>query len=239
MKFNEIREAFPRCGVTVSQDGVSLVFKMCSPPRWINESIDDDIFKNIGVFRNLVYQSKAIHIKMCPGDYVGFLFGIPMPNDTDLIFQPLEKQRTVEEENQIISDIISNRPVNQDFLDSFHDVNLENESEVFNAFVEFSKKTDKGVLLSLDSIKQWEILKEASAGFIKSAKFGEVSIEPPSKDIDFGTVEFYMEAIEPKIISIYQKNMEDFRKMVFAASGFDISSNIEPGFAGFVLDVFS
>ncbi len=238
MKYQEIREAFPECGVTVSPQGISLVFPYYIPDRWVSAPVNEDQFHNMQVFQELL-SCDSIEIALSPGKYAKMLFNMQIAIGNSLMFPPLNKPQSGDE---IIAEASEGFLADEEFVDIFKDIDPGNIEEILNGFQELNERK-KGIIaktpMTLSGVQRWKILREESEEFLKRNLPWERSIEPPTKGIDFGTIEFYIEASQLLVFKICQTDMPAFRKMCFAAASFDISSHIENDFANMVFDVFS
>ena len=238
MKYQEIREAFPECGITVSAQGISLVFPYYVPDRWVSAPVNDEQFHNMQVFQELL-SCDSIEIALSPGKYAKMLFNIQFAMGNSIMFPPLRKPQSGDE---IIAEASKGFLADEDFVEIFKDIDPGNIQEILSGFQELTERK-KGIIaktpMTLNGVQRWKILREESEEFLKRNLPWGKSIEPPTRGIDFGTIELYIEANRSLVFKICQDDMQAFRKMCFAATSFDISSHVEKDFANLVFDIFS
>lgn len=240
MRFQEIREAFKLCGVSISDGGVLLMFPRYEPPDALSVSVDDEVIENIGVFRELTSLSDSVSVLLMPGRYAGFSFNFQIPIESTLVFRPMETAAEHDERIQRVFDE-SSKVISKDFFDVFQNVNMLNMSEVSLALQEIEEIRSRREVKSLkdisDGFERWRQFEQISAGFLNGCNLGLVTIEHPDFDLPFGSVEFHMESKRNKVFEV--KNIDGFSQMVYASSAISMDSYTDKGVSMMTLTVFS
>lgn len=242
MRFQEIREAFQLCGVSISNDGVLLTFPQYDPPDALSISLDNEVVKNIGVFHELLGNSNSVTVSLYPGFYAGFSFDFEIPIDSAIVFPPIKTAIEREEEMQKIVNE-HRKVISKDYLEVFHNVDMENEVDVKHAMMELAEIRNRGEVISLQGIKdgyeRWENLNNISVGFLKDCNFGLVTIERPSYELPFGSIEFHMESEKRRVFEIPNQKIDGFSKIIHASSALTMDSYTDKDVSMLTFTVFS
>ena len=240
MRYQDIRDAFKKCGVFVNHSGITLVFQKYSPERWITVSVDDEEFDNMRVFQDLAMESRGMSISMFPNRYVGFSFGIELPIDEDRVFPPIQNELTPEEYKRLI---LMTPPENQDRARDFREflshANFVDEYEMLDGISSYLAEQEKGKLLPISSVQRWKMIEPAARSFAKSAGFLNFELTPPSKDLEFGIVDFSFHAEEDRVFKIGIDSKESFMQMISLSTGLSLEAGVYESEANFTMSLFS
>ena len=240
MRYQDIREAFKKCGVIVNRHGITLVFQKYSPERWITVSVDDEEFDNMRVFKDLAVESSEMSIIMLPNRYVGFSFGIDLPVDDDRVFLPLQNELTPDEYKRLILMTPPSEPDRaRDFREFLSHADFSDEYEMLDGISDFINDQSRGKILQISATQRWKMIEPIARGFAKSAGFLDFELTPPDKDIEFGIVDFYFHADDDRVFQIGMDSKENFMKMVSLSTGLSLEAGVYESEANFTLSVFS
>lgn len=233
MTVQSIREAFPECGVLASSMGISLILPAYEPPRSVSFSADEAEFHNMEALLWLC-RCDSLSLIMAPGHSIRLVFAMETPFKDEVGFRPIKEPVSPEESRAAAIRAAQNNP---DFMGIFRDINPYDDKQVMGGFLELAEK--KSRLTDLSGYRRWSVFRAESAEFLNRQIHCQYSIEPPTPDLDFGTIEFYLDAEKPRVIEIGPDAMPALRKMLAASTGLGISGIVSSGAASMTLSVFS
>lgn len=235
MKYQEIREAFKKCGVLVSKDGVSIIFQQYPEPQFVVVDVDDDEMGNRGVFEELLESCDGIRIVLTPGKGNRFDFLMAMPVDHDYFFSPMRRELTFEEVMAMKSD----RGPRQEFLDVFSEVDLDDEDSVLAGISEVIKRTSQGEVLQISSVRDWPAIKQAAQDFHEKLHFGAIALENPDQWDSSGGAIFDFESDKPRVYELGKDDLPLFVRLVKTANWFSLDGFSSDERANFVMSFYS
>ena len=239
MKYSDLRKSFAKCGLSVTERGISLVFPRYDPERWITQSIDDEDFKNKGIFVSLLNGCDSVSLSIHPGNSTFFSFNMKMALEADLVFQPLKPEMSHEELENLFVKLANNGEYSEEFLDVFKDVDLYDQDSVIEGFEEVSWLKKQTVPYNLQGKMRWESIVKSARNFADSCGFGIYSATPPGQELDFGFVDFYFDCKKDAVYNIPREIMPKFIEMIQAANSISLENQSSTGETHFVLSVFS
>lgn len=237
MKYQDIREAFKKCGVIVGKEGISLLFPTFDEPQFTTVSVDDDEIGNKRVFEELLCMCDSVRIIFNPGNPVIFRFCMILPVEYDTVFQPIKREISSEEIDRIITD--GPRRYDPDFAKVFQDVDLSNDDGVLAGVSEYLQIKSDNKVFSFDHLRSWpEVLKSARE-FYAENKMGNISVENPDAFSDYGCAIFDSVSAEYMVFDIPPDKKQSLIDMVSTANWLSLEGFSSNEYAEFILTVYS
>lgn len=239
MKYGDIRNAFKKCGILVSNGGISLLFPPYSPPRWITMAIDNEDFQNKTLFMELLRICDSVSIVTNPGKSNRFMFNMGIPVESDLLFPPVKEEISAEELPGIVFDTLKTAEFTEEFTKTFNDIDIHDAEEVKLGFRELIDKTEFDEPYNISGLQRWKSTRESAMEFIDAWDFKLYSVTPPDQDIDFGTIDLYFKSNNRRVFEITNELMPNFIKAVESCNFLSLDSNSSGGISDFVISFFS
>jgi hypothetical protein len=220
MKYQEIRDAFKECAITVSSNGISLVFPQYPVPQYINVPVDDDEMGNRHVFEELLDKCTKFRVVLQPGLDVKLDFTMEIPVENDLVFPALRKEISAEDIEKIISS--NGLSPRKDFLEAFEDVNVFDDGEVLERVSELIQQDKRGEVLPMRSIRDWPEIKASASEFYNNCHFGSLALEDPDKYVTSGAAVFNFESEAPYLYELDGQCLDSFRELVKTSNWYSL-----------------
>ena len=240
MKYHDIRSSFKKCGVALTEDGVSLIFHKYEPPRWVTVDVNQKEFHNKDIFQSLVSTCDGIKLFLIPNTMVRLLFQMELPLETSVLYQPLELEMTTEEyEELILRTIPENETQYREFVEFLFKTQNDCDRDKIDGLLDFIEKHSAGKVIRMSRRKRWPVLKQSAELFSEESRLWIPEYCEPDEDIDFGVVEYYFEAQKPKMIRIGKEHMQRFGDLSSTAHGISLEAKTTPSKASFQISFLS
>lgn len=234
MKYQEIREAFPKCGIAVSKDGISVVFPQCTEPQFIVTNIDEEEMGNLRVFCELLEKCDFVRIDMRPGLGIRFVFCMGIPVDTDLVFSPLRRELSWDE---VMS--IPEKRGSSEFAEVFGEIDLNDDEAVLAGVREIIENEMSGEVFQISGVHSWQEIQKAALDFHDRSHAGSLVLENPDKWVPSGSAVFDFESDKPVVHEIRHEDMPWFIRLVKVASWLSLDGFSSNERVNFVMSFYS
>lgn len=226
------------CGVTVTGDGVSLIFPAHDPPLGINQTVNDREFANKHILNELLADSDELRIDLIPGTAAVLQFAFRIPVDYDMIHPPVRGAPERADVGKLFTGEGGSGPVNI-WMKVAGDAARRGDAEaVLDALSHIESPPDNHVY-QIESVQRWGVLSQLVREFAESWKYGEIDLEEPDDSCDFGTATVYVSA--PKIChyTISGEAMKTMVKMCETADVIAFFAEVTEKDASFLIEFYS
>lgn len=222
MRYQDIREAFPRFGVAVTDCGIMLVLPMYDPERYISQSINDREFENKHVLIQLLETCDTFGLHMAPGVGAYVLFKMPMPVDHNMLWQPIQPEPNPKDQDALVLNVLLEHDGGSSLFEKLEGVDLDDPDEILQALVD-SDGYDGGNVYRLSDMIAWADLQKTAAELHAAWNFGAYSEEPPEDDLEFGVVSWYFETPSASAMNL-EMNREQTKMFIDLCNKADVIS---------------
>lgn len=237
MRYQEIRDAFKKCGIIIGSDGIAISFPTFAEPQFTTLSVDSDEIGNKKVFEELLRVCDSVRIDFIPGEQLLFWFCMDVPVERDVFFQPICKEKSREEIERIIAN--GPRSCDFDFAKTFHDINLSSEDDILCGVSDYLRLKNQDKVVSFERIRSWPALLRSSELFYDECKFGDISVEEPDEYSDYGCVLFDVVSQNADAFKISGAEKQAFEEMLLTSNWFSLEGFSSEEYAELILTVYS
>lgn len=240
MKYQDIRNAFPKCGLAVTDYGIMLVLPMYRPARYIMQSINDREFHNKNILVELLRNCDTFQIRLSPGVGSCILFEMQMPVDHQMIWHPVDPELSREEADELVYQAIMQRDGGSALMKKLEGINLDDPEEIVRAIAAQDDRDD-GAMISISDIKAWTRLHNLASKLHASWAYGDYDEEPPEDELEFGVVSWFFEAptASPMHFKMDKQQKEMFTELCETADVISLEGNTKDENASITLEFYS
>lgn len=240
MKYQDIRNAFPKCGLAVTDYGIMLVLPMYRPARYIMQSINDREFRNKNLFVELLRSCDTFQIRMSPGVGSCILFEMPMPVDHQMIWHPVEPELSSEEADERVYQAIMQHDGGSALMKKLECIDLDDPEEIIRAIAK-RDDSDCGTMINISDVKAWTRLQELASELHAAWKYGDYEEEPPEDELEFGVASWFFEAptASPVHLKMDRQQKELFTELCETADVISLEGNTKDETASITLEFYS
>lgn len=223
MDIEAIRNAFCKGGIAISQNGVTAFYNY--KERWLAQSFFD---KSYDIFKKLLKSCEEFRISYVKGRVFKLEFINNINGQAIILFPPISPEISIEELEEILNDIPDR--LNEDLIEFFIGVDLDDDDEVLDAFREFLRyeENNKDKVIFLPLILRWKSIVDKGVEFADMCGF---SLDIDNSDgVDcFGSITLILPE-ETHSTILVGKSKKLFEEIIDLSSGIDLELNIAEGF---------
>lgn len=251
MNVDEIRNAFPECGIVFTEGGVSLVFPYYrESPRVVNTGFDTPEYNgDRRVFDYLLGKSDALRFTIEQGTSPRFSFLFDNVEFEPARFSYIKRTWSNEERNEAFDRIDREDQesgiIDYDWMEAVSKAyNAKSKQEFCQAFTDLNDKKSAMEPRNFRATVNWPVLRKNADGFFRSWKFGNVEIIPPYKDFQ-GSIELSFETPEDftekkkLIFEIGPDKMAGFSKLAASAGAITLDGYADEEFTYISMTFFA
>lgn len=240
MKYQDIRNAFPKCGLAVTDYGIMLVLPMYRPARYIMQSINNREFHNKNILVELLRSCDTFQIRMSPGIGSCILFEMQMPVDHQMIWHPVEPELSSEEADRLMYQTIMQHDGGSALLKKLEGIDMDDPEAIVRAISERGDE-DRGTMISIADVKAWTRLQELASALHESWTYGDYDEEPPEDELEFGVISWFFEAptTSPVHLKMDRQQKEMITELCEAADVISLEGNTKDETASITLEFYS
>ena len=223
MILDNIRRVFSKGNIVLSPEGISVIYT--HKDGWVTQSLSvtPEEYDWKQTILGLLEKSERFGISYRAGKFVKFLFENHGVCEEYVLYPPLDHEVSLEEFLASIED----EPMNEEFFDFFLGVDLSDDDEVIQKFLEYcdSFKYDG---LFIGNTRRWLDYRKAVVEFAM-ALGAEVEVFEPDAEFS-GAVEIRFPEEIRKTIWFSEKSTGELQKIITDSSEMCIECNVSDGF---------
>lgn len=219
----QIRSTFDKGNVGVFADKISVVFT-ATENCWVYQSIANNLSYKSGnqyklVLEKLIAQSKSVSISVLPiGKFrLDFKFSNPDRDAESIWFLPLSNNDCGFSDTDMSGNPEIAREIQNKFSEVFRSVDTDDEEAMLEAtseWLSYLNQSDRGFPKPIDSIKQWQKLKQICVRFYRKKPLGILDIQDPDLSYTDGCAEFQLDSTQAVTHTIEEELKGLFLDMV-------------------------
>ena len=241
MNFNDVRAAFSKGSVVLSDGKMSIFYKI-EEGQWAGQSFSNmsqdgkpDLSKR--VFESLVFNAEKFEMHFYADGKMRFDFVVPGEMQGGNVkycwFMPLKKDKSPEEfREELLEALKENPPRWLEFLEFISEYDIDNPAEMEAAVLEWTARSEifeDDTPVSEEEQDRWENMLEAARDFYRSVAIGAMEVEAPEPGSPSGFVEFQTETYSHLDLVFTGKKKELLVRLMQAADVVSFESGNNDG----------
>ncbi len=239
MKYQDIRAAFPGCDLAVTGDGIYILFPAYSPPRLVEQDVNEEEFGNKRLLEQLIHDCDEVIISVSPDVPTVLHFSMALPVEHDLVFRKLKQKPDDVSLRDPIETMLAERGVPDGFVNVLKAADAGDGDKVLSGLRELCNEINRGAVYNISRTQNWPPLVECFRALTSSLGFGATEEEAPDEFSDFGVADLLLSAAVRQKYSFNGENKEKLENLVEMSTTVGIESYISDDDADFTLSFYS
>lgn len=239
MRYHDIREAFPSCGIAVTDYGIMIIFPMYQPERYTIQTINNREFNNKDLLLKLLSDCNALQVRLVPNVGSCLLFEMQIPIEQNMFWGPLRPAKDAEELSMITLNAINDRN-NSNIRGILNNIDINDQESVFDVLTQ-NVQIKKRSIFQLSDVRSWELMRSVAYELAKSIEFAVYNEEPPNESLEFGvtTFDFGTTSQAPRYLKFNEEQTTLFTNLCIVSDVISLEGYVGEENAAILIEFYS